>query len=136
MISGKIVDFLKFVGKIQQLVRKRSQKNNYDVICIRFHFPFIHCKHLVQKQQKTLGKCRYLIKNNSLRLSNFLQTHVFETLIIFRVTNNQINYRNICFAKVVTIFIMTARVLFFHFCFFFSKKTRTLMTLRLIPPYK
>ena len=26
--SGKIVSFLKFVGKIQQLVQKRSQKNN------------------------------------------------------------------------------------------------------------
>ena len=28
IISGKIVGFLKFVGEIQQLVRKRSQKNN------------------------------------------------------------------------------------------------------------
>ena len=27
-ISGKIVGFLKFVGELKQLVRKRSQKNN------------------------------------------------------------------------------------------------------------
>ena len=27
-ISGKIVGFSKFIGKIQQLARKRSQKNN------------------------------------------------------------------------------------------------------------
>ena len=31
-ISGKVVSFLKFVGKIQQVVWKSSQKNNYDVI--------------------------------------------------------------------------------------------------------
>ena len=27
-VSGKTVGFLEFVGEIQQLVRKRSQKNN------------------------------------------------------------------------------------------------------------
>ena len=31
-ISGKIVGFLKFVDEIQELVRKRSQKSNKDVI--------------------------------------------------------------------------------------------------------
>ena len=31
-ISRKIVSFLKFVYEIQQLVWKRSQKNDYDVI--------------------------------------------------------------------------------------------------------
>ena len=31
-ISGKIVGFLKFVGQIQELVRKRSQKTNKYVI--------------------------------------------------------------------------------------------------------
>ena len=31
-ISGKIISFLKFVGKIQELLRKRSQKNHKDVI--------------------------------------------------------------------------------------------------------
>ena len=31
-ISGKIVSFLKIVGEIQQLVQKRSQQINYDVI--------------------------------------------------------------------------------------------------------
>ena len=31
-ISGKIVELLKFGGEIQELVRKRSQRNNKDVI--------------------------------------------------------------------------------------------------------
>ena len=30
--SGDIVGFLKFVGEIQQLIWKRSQKNNQDII--------------------------------------------------------------------------------------------------------
>ena len=34
-ISGKIVGFLKFVGEIQELVQKRSQKSNKDII---FHY--------------------------------------------------------------------------------------------------
>ena len=32
LISRKIMGFMKIVGEIQQLVRKRSQKINYDVI--------------------------------------------------------------------------------------------------------
>ena len=32
LISRKIIGFMKIVGEIQQLVRKRSQKINYDVI--------------------------------------------------------------------------------------------------------
>ena len=45
-ISGKINGFLKFVGKIQHLVRKRSLENNQDIILHHisvsiypFHFP-------------------------------------------------------------------------------------------------
>ena len=36
---GKIVGFLKYVGEIQQLVRKRSQENNSDVVLHYISFP-------------------------------------------------------------------------------------------------
>ena len=68
-------------------------------------------------------------ENNSRRLSNFLQTHIFWKIDHISRTYNQINYRNIWFAKVKTILIMMAQVPFFDI--FFSKKTRTLMPLRL-----
>ena len=41
LISRKIIGFMKIVGEIQQLVRKRSQKINYDVIL--HYISFIHC---------------------------------------------------------------------------------------------
>ena len=54
-------------------------------------------------------------KNNSPSLPNFLQTHInFDN--VFRIYN-QINYRNILFAKVIIILIMTAQVLFFDVFF-------------------
>ena len=60
-------------------------------------------------------------------ISDFLQTLVFfETFNhIFR-TYNQINYRNIWFPKVILIFIRMSQA-FFNV---FSKKTRSLMSLR------
>ena len=39
-ILPEIVGFLKLVGEMQQLVRKRSQKIHYG---ITFYFLFIHC---------------------------------------------------------------------------------------------
>ena len=38
-ILPEIVGFLKFVGEIQQLVRKRSQKNNQNIILHSISLP-------------------------------------------------------------------------------------------------
>ena len=65
-------------------------------------------------------------ENNSHHLSNFLQTHIFWKFDHISKTYNQINYRNIWFAKVTIILLMIAQVLFL---IFFSKKTHTLMSL-------
>ena len=58
-------------------------------------------------------------ENDSRRLSNFLQTHIFWKFYHISRIYSQINYRNIWFAKVIIILIMTAQVIFFHV---FSKK--------------
>ena len=58
-------------------------------------------------------------ENNSRRLSNFLQTHILWKFDHISRTCNQINCRNIWFAKVTIILIMTAQVLFFDI---FSEK--------------
>ena len=56
-------------------------------------------------------------ENDSRCLSNFLQTHIFWNFDHISRTYNQINYRNIWFAKVIIILIMTAQVLFFDVFF-------------------
>ena len=66
-------------------------------------------------------------ENDSLCLSNFLQTHIFWKFDHISRTYNQINYRSIWFAKVIVILIMKTQVLF---SMFFPKKTRTLTPLR------
>ena len=63
-------------------------------------------------------------ENDSHRLSNFLQTHIFWNFDHISRIYNQINYRNIWFPKVIIILIMTAQVLFLMR---FPKKTRTLL---------
>ena len=50
-------------------------------------------------------------------LPNFSQTHIFWNFDHISRTSNQINYRNIWFAKVMLILIMTAQVLFFDVFF-------------------
>ena len=70
---------------------------------------------------KTFGE------SNSRRLSNFLETHIFWKFDHISGTYNQINYRNIWFAKVTIIRITIAQVLFLDV--FSPKKTRTLMSL-------
>ena len=136
-ISGKIVSFLKIVGEIQQLVRKRSQKINYDVVLHYISIPI--CPLLfpkfcpIKKHKKSLRNCRYLVKNDPHRLSNFLQTHIFWNFDHISRIYNQINYTNIWFPKVIIILIMTAQVLF---SMFFPKKTRNLMPLRLLTDFQ
>ena len=71
---------------------------------------------------KTFGE------NNSRRLSNFLETHIFWKFDHISRTHSQINNRNIWFAKVTIILIMMTQV---HFLIFFPQKTRTLMPLRI-----
>ena len=83
-ILPKIVGFLKIVAEMEQLVRTRSQKINYDVFG----------------------------EKDSYLLSNSLQTHIFWKFDHISRIYNQINYRNIWFPKVIIILIMTAQVLF------------------------
>ena len=80
------------------------------------------------KATKNAKKLSVFGENNCCRLCNFLQTHIFWKFDHISRTYNQINYRNIWFAKVTIIIIMMAQV-FFFFLIFFSKKTRTLMPL-------
>ena len=78
------------------------------------------------KTIKNAKKLSVFGENDSRRLSNFLQTHIFWKFDHISRTYNQINYRNIWFPKVIIILIMTAQVLF---SMLFPKKARTLMLL-------
>ena len=122
----KTVGFSKIVDEIQQVVRKRSQKIHYDVICITFHFLFIHCPFQNSASFKNNSKTKTK-KNGSCCLFNFLQTQIFWKFYHISRTYNQINYRNIWFAKLTRILIMMAQVHLFDI--FFSKKAHTLMPL-------
>ena len=127
-----MVGFLKVVGEIQHLGRKRSQKINYDAILLYISLPIYPLHFLkfcpIQKQQKMLKSFQYLVKAT---LAVYL---IFYKCIFFKTDHisssyNQINYRNIIFPKVIIISIMTAQVLFFNV---FPKKTRILMPLSCI----
>ena len=112
-------------------MRKHSQKINYDVILhyislliYPLHFPKF-CP--IKKQFKKTKKMLVFGENDSLRLSNFLKAHFFGNFDhIYRIYN-QINYRTICFPKVIIILVMTV-----FFNVFFPKKTRTLMPLSIL----
>ena len=111
-ISEKIVGFLKIVGEMQQLVRKRSQK-------ITLHFTSCLSIALSKilpywKTIKNTKKLSVFGENDSRRLSNYLQTHNFWKFDHISRTCNEINYRNIWFAKVTIILIMMVQVLFFN----------------------
>ena len=86
-ISGKNVGFLKIVGEIQQLAWKRSQKINYDVILHYISLPIYpldfpkFCP--IQKQQKTLKNCWYLVETTLAIYLAFYKLIFFESLIIF-----------------------------------------------------
>ena len=82
------------------------------------------------KTIKNAKKLSVFGENDSCCLSNFLQTHIFWNFDHISRTHNQINYRDIWFAKVTIILIMIVHVLFFYI---FWKKTRTLMPLRWFP---
>ena len=71
------------------------------------------------KTIKNAKKVSVFGENDSHRLSNFLQTHIFWNFDHISRIYNQINYRNIWFPKVIIILIMTAQVLF---SMFFSQK--------------
>ena len=65
-------------------------------------------------------------EDDSCHLSNFLQTLIFWIFDHISRTYNQINYRNICFAKVTIILTMMAQVFFSTYSL---KKNHTLMML-------
>ena len=83
----EIFGFLKIVDEMQQLVRKRSQKINYDVLLDYISLPIypLHFPKLcpIQKQLETLRNCRYLVKTTLLVYLFFYKLIFFETLIIF-----------------------------------------------------
>ena len=66
------------------------------------------------KTIKNAKKLSVFGENDSRRLSNFLQTHIFWNFDHISRIYNQINYRNIWFPKVIIILIMMAQVLFFN----------------------
>ena len=57
------------------------------------------------------------VKNDSRRLSHFLQTHIFWKFDHISRTYNQINYRKTWFGKVIIILIMMTQVLFLDIFF-------------------
>ena len=73
----------------------------------------------IHKTIKNAKKLSVFGENGSRCLSNFLQTHIFWNFGHISGICNQNNYRNIWFAKVIIILIMTAQLLFFDI---FSKK--------------
>ena len=72
------------------------------------------------KTIKNAKKVSVFGENDSRRLSNFLQTHIFWNLDHVSRIYNQINYGNIWLPKLKTILIMMTKVFFFNF--FFSQK--------------
>ena len=87
LISGKVVGFLKFIGEIKQLERKRSQKNKFYVILNTFHFQFINCifqsSSPFKNNKKTPRHCRDLVKITLTVYLILYKLIFFETLIIF-----------------------------------------------------
>ena len=78
------------------------------------------------KTIKDAKKLSVFRENDTHRLSNSLQIPIFWKFDHISRTYNQINYRNICFAKVTIILTMVAQVLF---SIFFSKRSHTLIPL-------
>ena len=78
-VLPKYVVFLEIVGELKLLVRKRSQKITYVILhyislyIYPLHFPKF-CPIQKQKNAKTL---LVFGENDSRRLSQFLQTHIF-----------------------------------------------------------
>ena len=75
---------MKIVGKTQQLVRKRSQKINCKVILHYISlsiYPLPFPKVFPFKNNKNAKRLLVFGENVSQRLSNFLQTHIFEPAI-------------------------------------------------------
>ena len=65
------------------------------------------------KTIKNAKKLSVFGKSDSRCLSHFLQTRIFWKFDHISRTSNQINYRNIWFAKLIIILIVMAQVLFF-----------------------
>ena len=82
-------------------------------------YPLHYPKLPHSKTVKNTKKLSVFGKNDSRRLSNFLRTHIFWKFDYISRTYNQINYRNIWFAKVTTLIMMTE--VFFFFGIFVEK---------------
>ena len=79
----KTVGFSKIVDEIQQVVRKRSQKIHYDVICITFHFLFIHCPFQNSASFKNNSKTKTKKKTALVVYLIFYKLKFFESFIMF-----------------------------------------------------
>ena len=111
---------------MQQLVWKRLQRN----FALQFtsYLPIALFKILpYSKTIISAKKLSIFSENYSRCLSNFLQTHIFWNFGHVSRICYIIDYRNIWFAKVIIILIMTAQVL--SRCFFPPTKTSILMPL-------
>ena len=102
------------------------QKSNIPVINLIVDSRYISEILPHSKTIKDAKKLSVFRENDTRRLSNSLQIPIFGKFDHISRTYNQINYRNICFAKVTIILTMVAQVLF---SIFFSKRSRTLIPL-------
>ena len=131
-ISANIVGFLKFISEIQQLLRKRLRKNKLGInfgLHFTFYLSIVFFKILPHSAtMKNTKKLLVFGENDSRCLSNFLQTHIFRKFDHISRTYNQINSRNIWFAKVIILLLMTTQVLFSDV---FSKKDSHLNAVKL-----
>ena len=94
------------------------------------HLPIALSK--ILSHSKTIKNTKKLLvfgKNNSCCLSKFLQTHIFWNFNHISRIYNQINYRDIWFAKEMIILTMTVQVPFYDV---FLKRACTLMSLRIM----
>ena len=106
------VSFLKIVGEIQHTT---TSTETFTENLLRHNFALHFTSYLsialskILPHSKTIKNAKKLSvfgENDSRRLSNFLQTHIFWKFDHISRTYNQINYRNIWFAKVAIILIM------------------------------
>ena len=88
-------------------------------MCIILHFVFAKWafENSAPITIKTLKNCQFFDGNDSCRLSNYLQTHIFWYFDHISRTYTQIKYKNVWFEKLIIILIRTIEVLIFHMCY-------------------
>lgn len=82
-----------FLKTLRPIVRKCSRKKSDDVTAHYISVLFIKCtfKNYAPFKRNTKQKFSVFGESDSYRLSNFLQTHIFETSIIFLEHTSKLN---------------------------------------------